>query len=272
MFKIDHIGDAIDILEKAQRHYPGGDELNRKLVRQELLEVCDLARNAADDEPFEFDVIERPAIDLQPSDYAGRPVRSPWRPIVSGRSRKREKQRPLRSLRDILFGLRNMAEAKRPLSSEYCRNTVVIHVNQALRVYERPWLQSKEIDVSHPVQFIRQEKKRLKSEDHERIRSLINDRIIPNLTLMKTKEKNALKNWKQSAVLELADLFTYYAPPKNYDTLGITSLPGGTATLFIQFLYKVFEFIGVDDVSTRASLSNYWIAQKKIMLGALENE
>jgi len=162
----------------------------------------------------------------------------------------------------LLRIFRAVARVKRPIRSKRLKGLARIHVNRALRAYERHWLQRKGIDLNNPIPDLLN--RRLRPQEHSRIRAVITTRIIPYFERLPSNS-NAAKPWKVSVILQLSDLFAYYAPPQGGQELGSAALPHAESSQFIGFLVSVLApYLAVNEV-TFGGLSNLWRTQKRIM-------
>lgn len=248
---------VLDAVKAAQKRYKNGAALEQNRLREELARIFDECGGDAKEGTFEwyFHTADQRS-------YLSHKLRN------QGMDRQQtlpqgKKTASLTRAR-LLRHLRRINKAKRPLSSRFCQGMVRTHLNQALRVYESAWLKGKGVSTLNPIGALRS--RRLKLADHDRIRALISDRVIPALS-RQTREENAAKTWKQSVVLQLAELFARYAPPPDYDKHGIAALPAGPDTFFIKFLSCAFWYFDPDLEVLNESLSMFWRDRKRVMLG-----
>lgn len=256
---LERFKPAIEIMRKAQRIYPDGDDLEPVRLSHELREAIEAAGLVEGDEDEEY-----------------------FR-LLSGSSPRNHRRHnnldiddpPPREQRGrLLTQLRRMASAKRPLKSAHCRGPAFSRVNQALRRHEKVWLGEKGINNRLDVVSLLN-KKKLRITDHDRIRDLITEHVIPEeiertrVAAEKLKAmppvSNASKPWKQTVVLELANLFARYAPPKGYLVDGIAALSVNANSHFIGFLSNALEpFLRPNEVGA-AALATYWRERRNIM-------
>lgn len=250
---------AIRIIKKAQKLYPGGDILDPIRLSQELREAVEVAGLVEGDEDEEY-----------------------FR-LLSGKSPRNHRRCNSLDIDDLppreppgrlLTQLRRMAAAKRPLKSAHCRGPALSRVNQALRRHEKVWLGEKGVgNLLDVVSCLN--RKKLRTTDHDRIRTLITERVIPEQIertraaaeklIAMSPPSNASKPWKQTVVLELANLFARYAPPKGYWVDGVAALSTKENSYFIRFLSKALEpFLHPNEVGA-AALAAYWRERRNIM-------
>lgn len=248
---------VLDVIKAAQKHYRNGDVLEQNRLKEELDQIFDECGGDAEEETFEwyFHTADQRS-------YLSHKLRNQG--VDRQQTLPQGKRTASLTRARLLRHLWRINKAKRPLSSRFCQGMVRTHLNQALRVYESAWLKGIGIKTDDPIGALR--RRRLKPADHDRIRALVSDRVIPALS-RQTREENAAKTWKQSVVLQLAELFARYAPPPDYDKHGIAALPAGPGTFFIRFLTCAFWYFDPDLEVLDESLSMFWRDRKRVMLG-----
>jgi hypothetical protein len=78
-------------------------------------------------------------------------------------------------------------------------------------------------------------------------------------------QANPSKDWKVSAIFELAVIFCQYAPPDRFEDLQEASLPHSTASRFIKFVYAALDPFVLPSELSHGALSRLWLRQKKVM-------
>ncbi len=262
----DEFDEVLSAIAAGQKRYPGGDNLEGGRLKEELDQIFDQCGGTAKESTFAWDFHT-----ANKRSYLYYKYR--LQDSQSGVGRERplplsETEAPLTHSR-LIRHLWRINKAKRPLSSKFCSGMPQAYLNQALRVYESGCLTEKGVNSLNPIGTLRS--RRLKPADHDRIRFLISDRVIPALSFQR-REENATKLWKQTLVLELADLFARYAPPPKYDDLGIAALPAGQETLFIKFVYCALGYFDPNIAPSCEVLSKFWLNRKRTMLGAYYRE
>ena len=258
----DEFDEVLNAIAAGQKRYPGGDILDEGRLKEELDQIFDQCGGTAKEGTFAwyFHTASKRSFLRYKLRNQGVDRR---RPLPLG-----EPEVPLTSSR-LIRHLWCINKAKRPLSSKFCSGMPQAYLNQALRVYESGWLTEKGVNSLNPIGTLRS--RRLKPADHDRIRFLISDRVIPAL-LLQRREENATKIWKQTLVLELADLFARYAPPRKCHELGIAAFPAGQETLFIKFIYYALVYFNPKIAPSCEVLSKFWLNRKRTMLGANNQE
>jgi len=258
----DEFDEVLNAIAAGQKRYPGGDILDEGRLKEELDQIFDQCGGTAKEGTFAwyFHTASKRSFLRYKLRNQGVDRR---RPLPLG-----ELEVPLTHSR-LIRRLWRINKAKRPLSSQFCSGMPQAYLNQALRVYESGWLTEKGVNSLNPIGTLRS--RRLKPADHDRIRFLISDRVIPALSFQR-REENATKLWKQTLVLELADLFARYAPPPKYDDLGIAALPAGQETLFIKFVHCALGYFDPNIAPSCEVLSKFWLDRKRTMLGAYYRE
>ncbi len=258
--------EVLNAIATGQMRYPGGDILEKGRLKEELDQIFEQCGGTAKEGTFAwyFHTANKRS-------YLA--YKSRLQDSQSGVERRRplplgETEIPLTHSR-LIRHLWRINKAKRPLSSKFCSGMPQAHLNQALRVYESGWLTEKGVNSLNPIRALRI--RRLKPADHDRIRVLISDRVIPALSLQR-REENATKIWEETLVLELANLFARYAPPPKYDDLGIAALPAGRETLFIKFVYCALGYFDPNIAPSCKALSTFWLNRKRTMLGVNNQE
>lgn len=258
MNRSDEFVAVLDAIKTGQSLYRDGDVLEKGRLKEELDQIFEQCGGAAKEGTIAwyFHTADKRS-------YLSDKLRN------QGADRRRtlplgKTKAPLTRAR-LIRHLWRINKAKRPLSSKFCSGMPQTHLNQALRFYESAWLGEKGVKSLNPIGALRS--RRLKPADHDRIRVLISDRVIPALSLQR-REENATKIWKETLVLELADLFARYAPPPKYDDLGIAALPAGQETLFIKFVSSALGYFDPSNTPSNAALATFWRDRKRIMLSA----
>lgn len=258
----DAFDEVLNAVAAGQKRYPGGDILEEGRLKEELDQIFDQCGATAKEGTFSWYFHTASTRSFLRYKLRNQGV-DRRRPLPLG-----EPEVPLTSSR-LIRHLWRINQAKRPLSSKFCSGMPQAHLNQALRVYESGWLTEKGVNSLNPIGALRS--RRLKPADHDRIRFLISDRVIPALSLQR-REENATKIWKQTLILELADLFARYAPPPKYDDLGIAALPAGRETLFIKFIYYALGYFDPNIAPSCKALATFWLNRKRTMLGVNNQE
>ena len=158
--------------------------------------------------------------------------------------------------------LERCAKAIRPLKSKLCRGDARHAIRRCLKVFGSRLLASKEIVAGDPIVGLN--KCRLRPEDHEAIRQLITEQVLPfhAARVLKGAPKDLDM---QKAVLALIDLFLRYAPPRTHSELPEADLPAGKETLFIRYLEAAFRFYDPHAPKDVTSLADFWAKRRAIM-------
>ncbi|MCR9178461.1 MAG: hypothetical protein NXI19_21005 [Alphaproteobacteria bacterium] len=158
--------------------------------------------------------------------------------------------------------LERCAKAIRPLKSKFCRGNARHAIRRCLKALGSRLLASKGIVAGDPIVGLN--KRRLRPEDHEAIRQLITEQVLPFHAAR--VPIGAPKNLDmQTAMLALGDLFLRYAPPRTYSELPEADLPAGRGTVFNQFLGAAFRFHDPDTPKELGDLAEFWEKRLAIM-------
>lgn len=250
--------EALSILRRAQKRYPGGDDLVDERAVEEIRDAL-RAAGLLNSDHLETELFHE-ILAKSPRAVRMNCVSIPKEYLCLYKKRKRTEETS-----EIIKSLRRIAASpKPPWALKSCRGMVKLRVNLALRSFEGRWLRQIGIDASNVTDVLGALKRHeLSQDDLLRIRSLISKRLIPQLA-NSIRHENAAKPWKNTVVLELADLYARYA-----GFAEVTQIAAGSDSLFAKFVGAAIRpFVKKDADYDIESLSKVWVSMKRTMCRA----
>jgi hypothetical protein len=275
----EKLRSAIEILKHAQVRNTGWADIDDSDITGELLDV--LSRGGLADEGW--------------GPFGEFPEKSGFEAAFNILVALREEREALTNPNHtVLVSLQMMAKRKgNPLKSRRCDGRVQDYIERGLRRYDPEWLKLKGFD---PRSSVREcpvvvalnrkqgrRRRRLDRSDWEKIRCVIIKLILNDVRpkCVRVPRDHSEKKWwerikeekvwpmtspMEMAVMALAEIFFFYAPPVNCDERGIASLPASDGSSFIRFAADVLQPFAPDgkDVTTKA-VGAIWRKQKAIM-------
>lgn len=274
--------EAYEILEKARREYPRGDNLDpERFVAEieELLHVVGLIPSGDLKEEYFLELSDphvqqnrRRRVKLDhvalnsPAQSAA--ISFPRESLRNAKPIEFSDRFIALNLERLITDMRRVARIEMPLHSRYCRGAVRSLLDKAIRNHCPELVKRKHAEDTDDVIGVLRNT-RFRSADHQQIRELVEKTLIPELKARANRvrpiDRRSLSKmptamaWRQTLLLELEKIFRRYAPPGGEDRCGMEPpLKTGTRSYFIRFVCAVLAPFVREGAADPSAVNQHW--------------